>query len=64
MCARHYIHDQYIDVIDIFNNIIDVIDIFNIQFAVIVIGEALAAKNDNQTIQNYTRKIVFNMQKP
>ena len=30
----------------------------DIQLTVIVTGEALAAKNHNQDIQNYTRKIL------
>ena len=30
--------------------------ILGIQFAVIIVGEALAAKNHNQAIQNYTQK--------
>ena len=36
----------------------------DIQFTVIVLGEALAAKNHNQDIQNYTRKILFMCKKP
>ena len=35
----------------------------DIQFAVIVLGEALDDKNHNQAKQNYTRKILFKLQK-
>ena len=43
----NHIYDQYID----------------IQFAVIVLSEALNDKNYNQAKQNYTRKILFKLQK-
>ena len=36
----------------------------DIQFTVIVVGEVLAAKNHNQDIQNYTRKILFICKEP
>ena len=37
--------------------------ILDIQFAVFVLGEALDDKNHNQAKQNYTRKILFKLQK-
>ena len=43
--------------------IISIISV-DIQFTAIVVGEALAAKNHNQDIQNYTRKILFISKKP
>ena len=42
--------------------IISIISVDN-QFTVIVVGEALAAKNHSQDIQNYTQKNLVNMQK-
>ena len=33
-------------------------------FTVIVVGEVLTAKNHNQDIQNYTRKILFICKEP
>ena len=36
----------------------------DIQFTVVVVGEALAAKNHNQDIQNSTRKILFICKEP
>ena len=44
--------------------IISIIISVDIQFTVIVVGEVLAAKNHNQDIQNYIRKILFICKEP
>ena len=44
--------------------IISIIISVDIQFTVVVVGEVLAAKNHNQDIQNYTRKILSTCKEP